>query len=111
MCSFLFRRLFAALGVACGLASAAVLADEPKPKPENTIAVRLAEPVKPQTFPRPLKFFIADLVDRSGNPQPMLVYRPRGGVFLDRQPTEIAREALEESLKAASLLAADRDTS
>ena len=110
MCSFLFRRLFAGLGVACGLASAAVLADEPKPKPENTIAVRLAEPVKPQTFLRPLKFFVADLVDRSGNPQPMLVYRPRGGVFLDQAPLRIIRDGLESCLKAAEMLASDQDS-
>src|SRR4029077_10504947 len=44
---------------------------------------------------------------RSGNPQPMLVLRERGGVFLDRQPTQIAREAIEQSMKAADLLAAD----
>ncbi len=88
----------------------ASLADEPKPKPENTISIHVAEPVKPQGFARPIKFFVADVVDRSGNPQPMLVYKPRGGVFLDRQPTQIAREALEESLKAAGLLAADRDS-
>lgn len=88
----------------------ATAGDEPKPKPENTIAVQVAEPVRPQTFPRPLKFHVADVIDRSGNPQPMLVYKPRGGVFLDREPVAIVRQALEESLKAAELLAPDRET-
>ncbi len=85
-------------------------ADDPKPTPANTIAVRVAAPVKPQSFPRPIKFFVADVVDRSGNAQPLLLYKPRGGVFLDRQPTQITREAFEESLKAAGLLTADRDS-
>lgn len=84
--------------------------DEPKPTPANTISVRVPEPVKPQAFPRPIKFFVAEVVDRSGNPQPLLLFRPRGGVFLDRQPTQITRESFEESLKAAGLLAADRDS-
>jgi len=92
--------------VVCAL-SAVSLADEPKPKPENTISVHLAEPVAPQKFAAPVKFWISDVTDRSGNPQPMLVYRERGGIFLDRQPTVIVREALEQSLKAANLLAAD----
>ena len=102
------RSTFAVLGLVCTLNPAR--ADEPKPKPENTIKVSLVEPVAPQTFPHPVKFFIAGVTDRSGNPQPMLVYRPRGGVFLDRQPTEIAREALELSLKSAGMLAADKDS-
>jgi hypothetical protein len=84
-----------------------IWADEPKPTPENTIHIQLATPVPPQKFAKPPKFFISEVVDRSGNPQPMLVLRDRGGVFLDRQPTQIAKETLEESLKAADLLAAD----
>ncbi len=91
----------------CALASLNVRADEPKPAPENTIHVQLAAPVPPQKFAKPPKFYIADVIDRSGNPQPMLVLKDRGGVFLDRQPTQIAREAIEQSLKAADLLAAD----
>jgi len=83
------------------------MADEPKPTPENTIHVQLAAPVPPQKFAKPPKFFISEVIDRSGNPQPMLVLRDRGGVFLDRQPTQITREAIEQSLKAADLLAAD----
>lgn len=82
-------------------------ADEPKPKPENTISVRLAEPVPSQKFEHAPKFWITDVTDRSGNPQPMLVIKDRGGVFLDRQPTVILREALEDSLKSANLLATD----
>jgi len=85
-------------------------ADEPKPTPENTIHVQLAAPVPPQKFEKPPKFFISDVIDRSGNPQPMLVLRDRGGVFLDRQPTQITREVIEQSLKAADLLAADAPT-
>src|SRR6266849_2476716 len=100
-------RWFAALSA---LACVSALADEPKPTPENTIHVQLAAPVPPQKFAKPPKFFISEIVDRSGNPQPMLVLRERGGVFLDRQPTQITREAIEQSLKAADLLAADAPT-
>ena len=98
--SFLCVCLSLALGVR-------VAADEPKPKPENTISIKLAEPVPAQKFERPPKFWITDVTDRSGNPQPMLVLKERGGVFLDRQPTAILREALDDSLKSANLLAAD----
>jgi hypothetical protein len=89
------------------MACANAIADEPKPTPENTIHVQLAAPVPPQKFASPPKFFISEVIDRSGNPQPMLVLRERGGVFLDRQPTQIVRETVEESLKASDLLAAD----
>lgn len=104
------RRHLIGATLLCFTPAVAARADEPKPKPENTIAVRLSEPVAPQVFPHPPKFFIAEVTDRSGNPQPMLVYKPRGGIFLDRQPTEITREALEMSLKAAGMLAADRES-
>jgi len=82
-------------------------ADEPKPKPENTITIQVGEPVPPPKFERPLKFWIADVTDRSGNPQPMLVMRERGGVFLDKQPTASVKDALDQSLKASNLLASD----
>jgi len=85
-------------------------ADEPKPKPENTISIQLGDPVPPQKFATPPKFWIADITDRSGNPQPMLVMKERGGVFLDKQPTAIVKDALEQSLKAANLPAADKDS-
>jgi len=85
-------------------------ADEPKPTPENTISVQLAEPVPAQKFENAPKFWIGDVIDRSGNPQPMLVLKERGGIFLDRQPKQIIREALEQSLKAANLLAADANS-
>ena len=88
----------------CALTPRAGRADEPKPTPENTIHIQLAAPVPPQKFAKPPKFFISEVIDRSGNPQPMLVLRERGGVFLDRQPTQIAREAIEQSLKAADLV-------
>jgi hypothetical protein len=86
---------------------APIVADEPKPTPENTISVRLLEPVPSQKFEHPPKFWITDVTDRSGNPQPMLVLKYRGGVFLDRQPTVILRETIEQSLKSANLLATD----
>jgi hypothetical protein len=85
-------------------------ADEPKPKPENTISIQLGEPVPAQKFATPPKFWIADVTDRSGNPQPMLVMKERGGVFLDKQPTAILKDALELSLKAANLVAAGKDS-
>jgi hypothetical protein len=50
-------------------ASAAV--EDPKPKPENTISVHLGEPVPAQKFANPPKFWISDVIDRSGNPQPI----------------------------------------
>jgi len=94
------------LVVFSGLTTHPAQADEPKPKPENTITIQL-EPVPPPKFERPPRFWIADITDRSGNPQPLLVMKERGGVFLDKQPTAIVKDALEQSLKAANLLAAD----
>jgi len=82
-------------------------ADEPKPKPENTISIQLGEPVPPQKFEHPPKFWIASVTDRSGNPQPMMVMKERGGVFLDKQPAAIVKEGIEQSLKVANLLAPD----
>jgi hypothetical protein len=96
--------------VICAVASIQGRAEDPKPKPENTITVQLAEPVKPQTFSRPLKFFVVDVVDRSGSAQPMLVFKPRGGIFLDRTPAEITRTGLETCLKSANMLASDRNS-
>ncbi|HTP44791.1 MAG TPA: hypothetical protein VMJ13_09500 [Candidatus Acidoferrum sp.] len=99
--------LLAGLAGLAGMACPQASADEPKPKPENTISIQIGDPVPPQKFAHPPKFWIADVIDRSGNPQPMLVMKERGGVFLDKQPTAIVREALEQSLKAANLMAAD----
>jgi hypothetical protein len=107
MVSHRFPLMSARILLACAVTPCTGRADEPKPTPENTIHIQLAAPVPPQKFAKPPKFFISDVIDRSGNPQPMLVLRERGGVFLDRQPTQIAREAIEQSLKAADLLAAD----
>jgi hypothetical protein len=101
--SFFFAALVCAM-------QARAFADEPKPKPENTVSVHLAEPVAPQKFEHAQKFWITEMVDRSGNAQPMLVLKSRGGVFLDRQPTVIVKEALEESLKSGNLLAADSNS-
>jgi hypothetical protein len=101
LCTFLFSA-----GL-CLVLDARTAADEPKPTPENTINVRLAEPVPAQKFEQAPKFWITDVTDRSGSPQPMLVLKDRGGVFLDREPTAILREALNDSLKSANLLAAD----
>ncbi len=96
--------------LACFLALTAsfLRADDPKPKPENTLSI-VVEPVKAQTFARPVKFFVNKVIDRSGNPQPMLMLHQRGGVFIDREPVAIVREALESSLKAADLLATKPD--
>jgi hypothetical protein len=107
MVSHRFGLMSARILLACAVTPCTGRADEPKPTPENTIHIQLAAPVPPQKFAKPPKFFISDVIDRSGNPQPMLVLRERGGVFLDRQPTQIAREAIEQSLKAADLLAPD----
>ena len=84
--------------------------DEPKPTPDNTIGIQLAETVPAQNFANPPKFWITEVTDRSGNPQPMLVLKARGGIFFDRQPTVILREAVEQSLKAAELLASDANS-
>jgi len=92
------------------LSASVQAAEDPKPTPENTITIQLAEPVKPQTFARPLKFFLVDVIDRSGSAQPMLIFRPRGGIFLDRTPAQITRTALETCLKAANMLAPDRES-
>src|SRR6202158_3517471 len=97
----------AGIVLGCALTPGAGRADEPKPTPENTIHIQLAAAVPPQKFAKAPKFFISEVIDRSGNAQPMLVLKDRGGVFLDRQPTVIAREAIEQSLKSAGLLAAD----
>src|SRR5216684_7677243 len=107
MVSQRFALVSAGILLGCALTPGAGRADEPKPTPENTIHIQLAAPVPPQKFAKAPKFFISEVIDRSGNPQPMLVLRERGGVFLDRQPTQIAREAIEQSLKAADLLAPD----
>jgi Domain of unknown function (DUF4410) len=80
-------------------------ADDPKPNPANTIHVELSPPVTPESFARAVHFFVAEVVDRSGNPQPMLLMKSRGGLFVDRQPTEIVRNSIIESLRAANLLA------
>jgi hypothetical protein len=82
-------------------------ADDPKPTPEYTISIEV-QAVKPQTFAKPMKFFVDKVIDRSGDPQPMLMFKPRGGVFIDREPTAIVREAFEKSLKEAALLAPDK---
>jgi hypothetical protein len=81
--------------------------DDPRPKPENTIHVELSPLVTPQTFGRPLHFYVAAVVDRSGSPQPLLLLRERGGIFVDRAPTEIVREGIVASLEAANLSAGE----
>ena len=89
------------------LACSAAAAEEPKPTPDNTISIKLDNEIKPQTFSRPVKFFVDKVIDRSANPQPMRVLKERGGVFLDKQPTEIVQQALQGALQKSSLLAAD----
>src|SRR5579872_446910 len=82
-------------------------AEEPKPTPENTISINLVTQIQPQTFTPPVKFFVDKVIDRSANPQPMRVLRERGGVFLDKEPTEIVQQTLQETLQKSNLLAAD----
>src|SRR5262249_35149832 len=94
----------------CVATTVAAATKEPQPTPENTISVQLHEPVKPLTFAHPIKFFVTDVIDRSGNAQPMLVYKPLGGIFLNVAPTEITRAGLESSLQSANMLAKDRDS-
>lgn len=87
------------------LGSVYVWSDEPKQNPENTIHVDLPEPVKPQEFPRRVTFFIDKVIDRSGAPQPHLLAKGRGGIFIDQEPTDVVRSALEASLKTGNALA------
>lgn len=82
-------------------------ANDPKPTPENTIHIALATPVAPQKFSPVVKFFVGEVIDRAGNAQPMLVTSMRGGIFVDRLPVDIVRDALESSLKSADMLASD----
>jgi hypothetical protein len=99
--------VFAFLALSLCLATRAAGADDPKPTPENTIHISLGNPVTPQKFSRPVKFFVGDVVDRAGNAQPMLVMETRGGIFVDRLPVDIVREALASSLHSADMLAPD----
>jgi hypothetical protein len=59
-------RVVAIMALLMAAGTVGVQADEPTPKPENTVSISV-EPVKPQTFPRPVKFFLDKVVDRSGN--------------------------------------------
>lgn len=112
MCSRRISLIRAWVFGACAIASTASRADEPKPTAANTISISLpaAEAIKPQTFSRPLKFFVVDVIDRSGNAQPKLVYKHRGGIFLDRTPAEIIRAGLADTLRAGELLAQERES-
>jgi len=98
---------FALLALSFCVAARSAGAVDPKPTPENTIHITLGTPVTPQKFSRPVKFFVGDVIDRAGNAQPMLVMSARGGIFVDRLPVDIVREALESSLKAADMLSPD----
>lgn len=97
------------LALILALGSVCVWSDEPKQKPENTIHVELTEPVKPQEFSRPVVFFIDKVIDRSGVPQPHLLFKGRGGIFIDQEPTDVVRSALEASLKNGNALAISKD--
>jgi hypothetical protein len=101
------RSLPALMGLILCLGLGSAWADDPKPTTANTIHVTLQAPVNPQKFSGPVKFFVGDVIDRAGNAQPMLVTNARGGIFVDRLPVDIVREALESSLKAADMLAPD----
>lgn len=91
----------------CRASLAASPSDEPKPTSENTISIQLGDPVPAQKFDPAPKFWISSVTDRSGNPQPLLVTKLRGGIFIDKQPTAIVKDSLEQSLRAADLLATD----
>ncbi len=83
-------------------------ADDPKPTPENTIHVKLRTPVEPQKFAQPVKFsYRRRGGPGSAIPQPMLVTKEHGSIFVDRLPADIVRDALESSLQPAGLLAPD----
>ena len=88
------------------IAITAPCSDNPKQTPANTVSIHI-DPVKPQVFPQTTSFYVNRIVDRSGNPQPLLAYAPRGGVFFDREPGAIVRQAVEDSFKSAGMLAAD----
>ncbi len=104
------RKFLYSASLVCPIVLALIAAaEEPKPRPDNTISIKLENEIKPQTFSRPLKFFVDKVVDRSANPQPVLVLKERGGIFLDRQPTEIVQQAFQETLQKSGLLAADRE--
>jgi len=90
-----------------GIFSVLLMGGEPKPTQKNTITLDKGQPINPQAFARPLKFFIDKCIDRSGNPRPMMMSERRGGVFLDREPAVIVREAVENSLNTASMRASE----
>jgi hypothetical protein len=104
------RRSGAALAISLWFACTILSADGQKSTSENTIHVTLPMPVAAQKFPTPVKLFVADVVDRSGNPQPLLLFGGRGGIFMDRLPDATIREALERSLRSSDLLAADNQS-
>jgi hypothetical protein len=79
---------------------------DPKQTAANTVSIHI-DPVKPQVFQPKVSFFINKIVDRSGAPQPLLAYPNRGGVFFDREPSQMVRQALEESFKLGDALAPD----
>lgn len=60
----------AGMFLVCLVSLRAGRADEPKPTPENSIHIQLAAPVPPQKFAKAPKFFISEVIDRSGNPSP-----------------------------------------
>lgn len=109
---FIRKRAVSAIGLmvlslCLCLATLTASAEDAKPTPDNTIHVKLTNLVTPQKFPQPVKFFIGDVIDRAGNPRPMLVTDMHNAIFVDRLPADIVRDALESSLKAADMLASD----
>lgn len=99
--------VFSIIAMPFWLAIVPVRAEDLKPTTDNTIHIVVRTGVTPQKFSRPVKFFVGDVIDRAGNAQPMLVTNARGGIFVDRLPVEIVREALESSLKTADMLSPD----
>jgi len=72
------RKFLYGVSLLCPIFLALVAAaEEPKPRPDNTISIKLENEIRPQTFARPLKFLIDKVIDRSTNPQPLLVTKQR----------------------------------
>jgi len=68
----------------CALTPLSVRADEPKTYAGEHHPRAACGAGATAKVAKPPKFFISEVIDRSGNPQPMLVLKDRGGMFLDR---------------------------
>jgi ribosomal protein L12E/L44/L45/RPP1/RPP2 len=82
-------------------------AKNPVQKANNTITLRVSEPIEPLSFSQPIKFHLQEVVDRTGNSPPNLVLEKEGGIYVSPEPREIIRQRVADSLRAAGLLAPD----